>query len=518
MVKRAGGVFLDFLRADPESPKPLYRQIYQEIRKAVLSGRLQPGTRLPSTRTLSKDLGVSRTTLRQSFDQLIDEGYLDGKTGYGTFVPLELARAGAQQSLKGKIKEETYEPRLPTISQRGKTLTTARVFGSASAAAFDPALPGLDLFPASLWARVAARRWRRLGGSLLGYDQPGGYRPLRHALAQYLRSARGLICDEEQIIVTAGAMQTFTLLSHLLLDPGDQVWIESPGIISGRNILAGTGAQIIPVPCDRFGLDISAGVRLKTAPKMVHITPSRHYPLGYTMPLHRRLELLSWAHEHNAWVIENDYDSEFRFKGAPLPALQGLDRRELVIYTGSFGKTLFPGLRLSYLVVPPRLVQPFQAAQLSYMPCPVPIQAIVADFINEGHYTNHVRQMRMAYSARESALAAEIKDQCGELLSPEPTGSGFHFLAHVAKGHDPVTITKNAKDLGIVAYNLASYYLTRSAADNLPADTWPPPGENKKMDGIKALVLGFACLPADEMGTAVEKLRRAIVQSKKKPD
>jgi GntR family transcriptional regulator/MocR family aminotransferase len=387
---------------------------------------------LPSTRTLASELGLSRTTLRQSFEQLTDEGCLDGRVGRGSFVPYELAHDRLRKVMPRHGQPATHKDPLARLSHRGKKIVGAKVYGGTAARPFDPGLPALDLFPAALWARVAARRWRRLENATMGYGQAGGYPPLRQALAAYLTSTRGLQCDERQIIITAGILQSLTLLSQLLLDPNDFVWVESPGIISGHAVFRAAGARLVPVHCDSAGLSVAEGRRKRADAKLVYLCPSRHYPLGRTMPLHRRLELLAWSKDAGSWILENDYDSEFRYRGHPLPALQGLDGGGSVIYLGSFSKTLFPGLRVGYLVVPPELADPLAAAQQSVMPVPTPVQAIIADFIDGGHYSNHIRLMRQAYGQREAALAEAIGAQASGLLQPEPTNSGFHFLAHLA--------------------------------------------------------------------------------------
>lgn len=361
----ASGSVPPVISVDRSSAAPLHRQLYEGLREAILSGRLSAGALLPSTRELAAGLGVSRNTATSAYAQLLAEGYLEGRVGSGTYVARSLpddllrARSGPGGEPGGAGAEVA-------LSRRGRLLaatptTTARDAGPARA--FRPGIPALDAFPFGLWRRLESRFWRRPPPGLLGYGDPAGYGPLRAGISAYLRAARAVRCSPEQVIVVSGSQQALDLAARVLLDPGDAAWVEEPGYAGARAALLGAGARLVPVPVDEEGLDVAAGARLGPDARLVHVTPSHQYPLGATMSLARRLELLGWARRSGAWVLEDDYDSEYRYAGRPLEALQGLDAEGRVIYVGTFSKVLFPSLRLGYLVLPPDLVDAFAAAR-----------------------------------------------------------------------------------------------------------------------------------------------------------
>jgi GntR family transcriptional regulator/MocR family aminotransferase len=405
MPNRATVVTLAGITLDPSAATPLYRQLYEGLRAAILSGRLKAGARLPATRALASDFGVSRNTVMNAYAQLLAEGYVEGEVGSGTYVsrtlPDELLHA---RSHAIQVHQLTQEGR--RLSQRGARLASMQVptprFPSG-VKAFRPGIPALDAFPYELWARLMARRWRRPQRALLGYGDPAGYRPLREAIAAYLGEARAVRCRAEQVIVVAGSQQALDLTARMLLDEGEGAWIEDPGYLGARGALVGAGARLAPIPVDGEGLDVAAGEVSSPAARLVYVTPSHQYPFGVTMSLPRRLALLKWASQAGAWVIEDDYDSEYRYAGRPLAALQGLDSEGRVIYLGTFSKVLFPALRLGYMVVPPDLVDAFMAARaLSDRHCPVLDQAALADFIGDGHFARHIRRMRALYAERQA--------------------------------------------------------------------------------------------------------------------
>jgi len=383
---------------DPGAPTPLYRQLYNAVRAAILDGQLPAGARLPATRVLAVDLGLSRTTVLTAMAQLLAEGYVEGKRGSGTCVArilpdaaLHIGRApagvGPSSSATGR-----------TLSRRGQLLATASLGPSRDAGmarAFRPGVPALDLFPWKTWLAIEGRLLRRLSGALRLYDNPAGYRPLRQAVADYLGAARAVRCEADQVIVVAGSQQALDLVARVLLDPGDAVWVEEPGYAGAKGALAAAGARVVPAPVDAEGLDVAAARQRCAAARLAYVTPSHQYPLGMTMSLSRRLALLRWASDAGAWVVEDDYDSEYRYTGRPLAALQGLDTEGRVIYTGTFSKVLFPALRLGYLVVPTDLADAFARAKaLTDRGSPVLGQAMLADFLAEGHFGRHIRRMR----------------------------------------------------------------------------------------------------------------------------
>ncbi len=482
MVKVAGGVSLGFLIPSREAGLSMSRQIYSDLRTAILEGRIVAGSRLPSTRVLAQELGVSRTTIRLAFDQLLDEGVLAARVGYGSYVP---ARPKAwRPNAAGLEKRER-------LSRRGRRTVALQSFRSDAYKAFDPGLPGGDLFPKSLWARTSTRIWKKRGADLMTISAPGGYGPLREVLADYLVRTRGLNCGPEQIIITADVLQSIDLIARLLLDEGDQVWVEEPGFCSGRSVLEAAGLKVEAVPADDAGLSVSAGEWLAPEARLVHTCPSRHYTLGMTMPLSRRLELLEWAKRTQGWIIENDYDSEFRYQGPPLPAMQGLDTGNSVIYLGSFGKTLLPSLNIGYLVAPPQMAEAFAKAHFLTRVVPVPLQAMVADMIAEGHYEVHLRRMRRAYRAREALLAECLIDEGRGIFQPEPTNSGFHFLVRLIEGLDERELERAAEIKGQIAFALSSY-------------SHNPSSEIKGRP--HTLALGFASVPDEIIPGAVRLL------------
>ena len=354
-----------WISLESSSGAPYYRQLYDGVRRAILSGLLPAGTRLPSTRTLAAELGISRTTVVTAFEQLLAEGYLEGKVGSGTFVARYLP--DDLLSVAFKADRESRPARSGRgLSGRGAVLAatpTTAVRDRGSPRAFRPGVPALDEFPDAAWRRVSTKVWRKPSGGLLGYGDPAGYRPLREAIARYLGASRAVRCVPEQVIVVSGSQQALDLAARVLLDPGDTVWVEDPGYMGARGTLSGAGARLVPVPVDGEGLGVAVGVARELDARLACVTPSHQYPLGVTMSLSRRLELLGWANRSGAWVVEDDYDSEYRYTGCPLEALQGLDSEGRVLYIGTFSKVLFPALRLGYLVVPSDLIDAFVSAR-----------------------------------------------------------------------------------------------------------------------------------------------------------
>lgn len=449
------------------SEVPLYRQLYQNLRQAILTGRLESGTRLPSTRALATELSVSRNTVINAFEQLTAEGYLEGKVGAGTYIsralPDEVLQVRAERSQRSRTERDgPAQPEEPALSKRGAMIAAtpvAAVWGTTlRLRPFRPGLPALNAFPIKLWERLISRRWRDLSPGLLSYGDPAGYGPLRRAVAAYLGAARGVQCQPEQVMIVAGAQQAIDLAARLLLDPGDAVWVENPGYFGARGVLKGANAQIVPVPVDAEGLNIEAGLARRPQARMVYITPSHQYPLGVTMSLRRRLALLEWAGRTGTWVLEDDYDSEYRYGGRPLAALQGLDQAGRVIYIGTFSKVLFPALRLGYLVAPPNLVDAFSTAVALVNRClPVLEQAVLTDFITEGHFARHIRRMRTLYAERQSVLIEAAARHLPGLLSLNRAEAGMHVVGWLPQGVDEQAVAAQLKAHKIEAPLLSGY-------------------------------------------------------------
>jgi GntR family transcriptional regulator/MocR family aminotransferase len=448
------------LPLDPGPPTPLHRQLYEGIRSAILSGQLSPGTQLPATRALAADLGVSRSTVMAAFDQLLAEGYIEGRHGSGTYVSSRLpeqllhAEAGIRATAGGASAP-------PRLSNRGQVLATAfSTFAQIGhrPRAFELGSPALDEFPVETWSRLVARRCRASLPELLGREEGSGHHPLREAIAAYIGTARAVRCSAEQVIVVSGSKRALDLVVRVLLNPGDRAWVEDPCYPPARAAILGAGAQVVGIPVDGDGLDVETGVARCPDARLAYITPSHQYPTGATMSLRRRLALLEWASSRSAWVLEDDYDSEYRYVGRPLASLQGLDRQGRVLYLGSFSKVLFPALRLGYLVVPPTLVGAFSAAQASLGGSPPSLeQAVLTDFIAEGHFVRHVRRMRTLYEERQAALLRALRRELNGLLDVPAFESGMHLLAWLPEGMDDRTASAHAAAAGITARPLSGF-------------------------------------------------------------
>ena len=498
---------------DAKAADPLHRQVYAGLRDAIVAGRLPTGARLPSTRALASDLHVARNTVTTAFQQLRAEGYVAGRTGGGTrvceVIPDEMLRArplprtapppraaGSPGGRKeaGRAAPPHAPPPTPALSRRGAALVAAgRIFPSTAEQpqAFSIGLPALDEFPVKLWARLAVRRWRRPPS--LASGDAAGYEPLRRAIAAYVAAARGVRCGFEQVVIVSGAQHGLDLTARLLLDPGDATWIEDPGYPGARSAFLGAGARLVPVPVDAEGIRVAEGRRAAPDARLVHVTPSHQFPLGGSMSPRRRLELLAWAHEAGAWIVEDDYDSEFRYAGRPLPSLQGLDEHGRVLYLGSFGKTLYPGLRLGYLVVPQRAVDAFAAARsVGDRHPPLFDQAVVADFIDQGHFVRHLRRMRRLYAERQQALLEAARRALDGLLEVPPDAAGIHLVGELPPGVDAAAAAARAAQHEVRVVPLCRY------------------SSGPRERG--ALLLGYAAIPIPAIHRGVERLAAALAE------
>ena len=492
MARTASLVTLPMIQLDPTSPQPRYRQLYDGLRAAILAGQLAPGTRLPSSRSFAAELGVARNTVVNAFEQLIAEGYIEGQVGAGTQVaqalPDDLLTASVVPSVGVTVPRPGRE-----LSQRGVLLAATRVSvarPSRSMRAFRTGLPDFATFPFEIWAQIEARHWRNPPRELLGYGDPAGYRPLREAIAAYLGAARAVRCTADQVIIVAGSQQGLDIAARLLLDPGDAAWVEEPGYTGAKGALSAAGARLVPVPVGPEGLDVAAGIAACPTARLAYVSPSHQYPLGVTLSLAQRLALLDWADHAQAWILEDDYDSEYRYTSRPLAALQGLDRAERVLYIGTFSKVLFPALRLGYVVVPPDLVSPFVAARaVADRHSPSIEQAVVADFIREGHFARHIRRMRALYAERQAILLDAAHQTFGDRLSIPSAEAGMHLVAWLPDGADAATIAIRAEALGVVVQPLSAYTTTPLAR--------------------QGLLLGYAAFPTEEIRAGMRQLARA---------
>jgi GntR family transcriptional regulator/MocR family aminotransferase len=476
------------LHLDRRSRDSLQRQLYEELRAAILAGRLAPGARLPASRVLAGDLAVSRNTVAGAFDQLLAEGYVEGKVGSGTYVAGTLPEELLRVSSHGAANAGPLP--MAKLSRRGRVLAAIPVSFSrdiGAPRAFRPGIPALDRFPREIWARLTARLVRHAPVAMLNYGDPTGYRPLRQGIAEYVRAARGVRCSADQIIVTAGSQQALDLAARVLLDPGDTAWVEDPGYLGERGALAAAGIRCAPIPVDDEGISVVEGVLRAPEARLASVTPSHQYPLGVTMSLARRMGLLAWARRRRAWIVEDDYDSEFRYAGRPLPALQGLDSAGRVIYMGTFSKVLCPSLRLGYLVCPEPLVAAFTSARaLVDRHSPGIEQVVLAEFLSEGHFARHVRRMRALYAERQQVLVIAAQRELAGLLEILPAEAGLHLTAWLPPGANDRDVSDQAAAVGIIAPPLSAYTI----------DARIRPG----------LMLGYAALPARQIREGVRKL------------
>ncbi|MCW3060860.1 MAG: PLP-dependent aminotransferase family protein [Capsulimonas sp.] len=466
MPKRAAGAILTGLSLDRTQGTPLHRQLYDGLRDAILSQRLMPGERLPSTRTLAEELGVSRRTVVDAFLQLYAEGYLDGRIGAGTYVaqtlpddfliaatpspPLFAASSASPQLSQRFLAQRAHTDPVLAQFQTDKEQGRAFLLGT----------PALDEFPNDLWGKIATRIGRGTAAHANSYQHAAGHLPLREAVASYLGAARGVRCRAEQVLIVAGAQQAISLIAHVLIDPGDSVWMEEPGYFGAKGALLGAGALLVPVPVDGEGLDSAQGRRLAPNARLAFVTPSHQMPLGVTMSLPRRLALLEWARDSNAWIIEDDYDSEYRYASRPLAALQSLDTHERVIYTGTFSKVLFPSLRLGYIVAPSALVDSLTAARrLMDSHSPLRDQLILTEFMREGHFERHIRRMRALYQERQSMLLEAARRELAGVLDIAPADGGMHLVGYLPLGTDDRQAALEAKRQGVRAQALSYNYL-----------------------------------------------------------
>ncbi len=449
-MRAQGGDGLAGIELDRKAGAPVYRQLYRSIRDAILDGRLRPGARLPSARSLASLLGVARGTVDLAYGHLAAEGYVIGRGAAGTVVDpdLDLAALAAPPPPTGPIGTA------PLVSM--------------SLLPFQMGLPALDCFPRKAWARLATRAARVLSSGRLAYRPTAGEPGLRHEIARYLGIARGIACHADEILVTAGFQGALGLIARALLRPGDPVWLENPGWPLGRAALAMVGARLVGVPVDESGMVIEAGKALAPDARLALVTPSQQFPTGVALSLARRLALLDWAASAGSWIVEDDYDSEFRYSGRPLPPLGSLDRRGRVLYVGTFSKVLFPGLRLAYLVAPPDLAgRLHEVAELLQPGPPASVQDCVAAFMAEGHFARHIRRMRALYGERRGALAAALEAACGDRLSIVRRAGGMHLMTRLPEGADDEAVAARAEAAGLAVLPLSRCAVSHPAAPGL---------------------------------------------------
>ena len=473
----------------PISGVPLYRWLYEQLRAAILDGRLKPGARLPATRDLAEAYRLSRTTIVTAFEQLKSEGYVDGRTGSGTYVskvlPEQLLQAGRVH------QEARLRHRRIVLSAYARRLQPFRSRPRHPVRAFRPNQAALDLFPTTLWAQVAARRLRRASTRLLAGGETLGYRPLREAVADYLNTSRGVKCTADQVLIVSGAQEGLDRTARLLLNPEDPAWMEEPGYPGAAAVLRAVGAKLCGVPVDAEGLDLERGIQRWPRPKLVYVTPAHQFPLGVTMSLRRRLALLEWARKAGVLIFEDDYDSEYRYSGRPVPALQGLDRAGVVIFGGSFSAVMFPAMRLGYLVVPSEMIDVFAAAQsVSTHHPPLLGQAVLCDFITEGHFARHIRRMRQVYAERLGVLLKGAREKLTGLVEISNVEAGLQTIGWLRDGVSAEHVAAAAAKKNVEVIPLQRYAFGRVRGNGI--------------------VLGFAAVEPRELRRGVEELASVL--------
>lgn len=489
-----------------ERGRGLQQRLYEGLRAAILAGRLPPGTRLPSSRALADEYGIARQTIVLAYQRLLDEGYAAGRVGAGTYVSETLSLQPAAQPHVPASAAPSVVP-LATSAWAGRARSIVDSLAepplpTSPTYDFRPGVPDWDAFPHVRWRRLLARRWRQAPSepALGQYGDPAGYRPLRDVLAAYLSRSRGLRCTADDVIIVTGSQQALDLLARVRLNPGDDAAIEEPGYASARAIFVAAGARLAPVPVDESGLRVDAledlpantDARRPKAPKLLYVTPSHQYPLGVTLALARRLRLLEWASRSGAVVVEDDYDSELRYAGAPLPALQGLDERGCVAYVGSCSSVLFPPLRVGWIVAPPALRAPLIAAKwLADRQTSTLDQQVLADFIAGGDFARHLRRSRALYGARREALVEAARRHLPIACRLTGDAAGLHTPLLLPPGVDEQAVVRAAAGRGVGVEPLGHSYANPSAA---------PPG----------LLLGFAPMDESAIDRGLRRLGAAL--------
>jgi len=477
---------------DRKAPAALYQQIYDAYRSAIVGRMIRPGQRVPSTRTLAEELGVSRLPILNAYAQLLAEGYFQSRVGAGTVVSRSLPD---QLPAASTARPAKTAPGVRQLSRRDfasasdKNVPWLRGWGP-----FGVSQVAFDHFPFSVWNSLIMRRCRHSFAKSLDYGDPMGLEKLRSAIANYVRTARGVRCEDDQIMVVSGSQQALEITARVLVNPGNSVWMEEPGYRFAHRVFSFHNCRVVPVPIDYEGMNVREGIRLARHARAALVTPSHQYPLGVTMSASRRLQLLDWAEHYGAWVIEDDYDSEFRYESMPIASLQGLDSNSRVIYVGTFSKVVFPSLRLGYIIVPRDLIRAFLSVRLAMDIAPSYFfQAVMADFIEQNHFSRHIRRMRIVYGERREALTASLRNAFGFRAEIEGGQAGMH-LSVTLKGIRDQEIALRAATQNLWLLPLSTSYLQKPLRHGF--------------------ILGFGSTSAGQMPAAVQKLKALTIRSR----
>ena len=485
-MKYSGGALLSSIIIDKYSNKKISTQIYMGLRAIILSEGLKAGERLPASRTLAQDLAVSRTTIVNAIERLISEGLLEARRGAGTYVShiMREERPSPARPVQKGADCNGAPVQIADAMARALPALIARKRQPRRPHAFITGLPALDEFPMAQWCKLSAKNLRASRGELMDWH-PGGLGRLRTAITSHINASRGIQCEAEQIFITGGAQHAFQLIGNMLLNHGDRVWLENPGAIGARNSFIAAGAKVIPVGVDTQGIMVETGLARAPAFKIAFVTPAHQQPLGVVMGLERRFALLQAAEDAGAWVVEDDYDSEFHYAGHPLPTLKSVDTTDRVIYVGTFSKSLFPALRIGFIIAPLRLVDAFAQSFNAFQPgIPTHAQAIIADFMDEGYFATHIRRMRGIYAERHRALVEYANQYLAKHFAIQPTKSGLHTVGYFRHEVDETGLSRVLREQGITALPLDRYCLA-------------------KIDK-KGLTLGFGAVPTREIKKGVQ--------------
>ncbi len=506
------------VKLDARKKEPLFRQIYSGIRGSILSGRLAKGIALPSSRDLASQLSVSRMTVVNAFDQLMAEGYLTTRQGAGTFVSDDLP----EEKQLVQFHSTNEQPRLDFPAQTTRSYLSNNgmrlvKFASGQCSVshehlrpFCPGVPALDLFPFEVWSKLQRQVWKRVTPQDISYGQPAGFDPLRKSIAEYVQTFRGVRCEPGQVMVVSGTQQAVDVISRLLIDKGDHVLFENPGYRTARIAMAAAGAKIVPMPIDENGADVSCGIRKSPRAKMAYVTPSHQYPMGVTLTVERRIQLIDWAQKNRSVIVEDDYDSEYRYAHHPIPSLQGLDQSDRTVYIGSFSKVVYPAMSMGYAIVPPPMVEAFEAALGLVSRPPATIdQMVLNEFISKGHFGRHLRRMRKIHQERRTAFVDSVEEHLSGKLQIIGSDAGLHCTARILNQQTDIELARRIKSRGFAMRALSECLLETPTKEKNSKG-----GKNSKSGKPSAryngLVFGFACSAPLEIKEAVREIAQVI--------
>lgn len=475
---------LSSLGSSVNADMPTHRRIFELIRQAILNHQLQGGSKLPSSRNLALEIGCSRNTVIAAYEQLLAEGFVEARIGSGTVVADTLPNFALDNIQQADDEAFSALPR--ALSVRGERLTHSPSDKNFEIQEFIQGANDFSVFPYKIWQKLQNKAWREPQSAFMDYARLGGYAPLKEVLAEYLRVSRSVRCEPEQILITAGTQQSLDLCANLLADANDMVWMENPGYWGARRVFESNDLHLRPIEVDNDGI-CPTPADLQTAPRLIYVTPSHQYPLDVVMSLTRRRLLLEYAASVGAWILEDDYDSEFRYKGRPIASLQGLDHHNRVIYCGTFSKVLYPGIRIGYMVVPQDLIEPFRTGLADiHRPGQMAVQAALADFIQQGHFTTHVRNVRARYGQSRALLQHTLQNQLLSTARLSNADAGLHLVIHLPDFCDDVKLAAEARLQQIDIRPLSAYYVA------------PPV--------TRGVVVGYGYMPLNEIVPASTRL------------